>query len=67
MKTCSVEKCEGKHYAHSFCYKHYKKYRKYGNPLESKLESHKMARTPIYSIWCAMKQRCYYEKHKRIL
>lgn len=26
--------------------------------------SHKLSNTRLYNIWCAMKQRCYYSKHK---
>lgn len=26
--------------------------------------SHRMSNTRLYNIWCAMKQRCYYSKHK---
>lgn len=26
--------------------------------------SHKLSNTRLYNIWCGMKQRCYYPKHK---
>ena len=29
MKTCCVEGCNGKHYAHGFCNKHYQQFRKH--------------------------------------
>lgn len=28
------------------------------------ITSHKLSNTRLYNIWCAMKQRCYYSKHK---
>lgn len=32
-RTCSVGGCQGKHQARSYCFKHWKKWRKYGDPL----------------------------------
>ena len=32
-RICSVEGCHGKHQARSYCFKHWKKWRKYGDPL----------------------------------
>lgn len=33
MRICSVEGCENKHEAKGYCKRHYKAFRKYGNPL----------------------------------
>lgn len=30
----------------------------------STFERHGMRWTPVYSVWCSMKQRCFYKKHK---
>ena len=30
----------------------------------SNCTSHRLSDTRLYNIWCAMKQRCYYSKHK---
>jgi hypothetical protein len=38
-KTCSVEGCNGKHYAKGFCQKHYTQYRKYGEIIDNKPKS----------------------------
>ncbi len=34
MRTCSVENCERKHFAHEYCNKHYQQIRKFGKILE---------------------------------
>ena len=33
MRKCSIEGCEGKHFGRSYCNKHYKKMKRYGDPL----------------------------------
>ena len=33
MKTCSIDGCERKHYGHGWCNGHWKRWRKYGDPL----------------------------------
>lgn len=48
-----------KHWAKSFCDKHYKKYRMYGDPLFSKRERHGKYGTPEYHVWIHMHSRCY--------
>lgn len=35
-RVCSVDGCENKHFCKGFCNKHYKKFKKYGDPLVSK-------------------------------
>lgn len=32
-RTCDVDGCKSAHYGHGFCVAHYKRYRKYGDPL----------------------------------
>jgi HNH endonuclease len=34
-RFCEINGCDSKHYGKGYCQKHYSKYRKYGNPLES--------------------------------
>jgi hypothetical protein len=36
MQSCSIENCENKYKAKGFCQKHYRKNKKYGNPLAKK-------------------------------
>jgi hypothetical protein len=36
MKSCSIENCENKYFCKGFCQKHYKKNKKYGDPLAKK-------------------------------
>ena len=62
MRFCSIEFCDHKHHALGFCKKHYKKFKKYGDPLFSKQEMHGMYSTPEYRAWKHMKDRCYNEK-----
>ena len=33
MKTCSIDKCDNTHRAKGYCANHYKRYRRWGNPL----------------------------------
>ena len=33
VRLCSVEGCENKHWAKEFCKSHYKKWRRFGDPL----------------------------------
>jgi hypothetical protein len=33
---CSVQECENPHYSKGFCISHYRRWRKYGDPLESR-------------------------------
>lgn len=35
----------------------------YENQLNSRV-THKLTNTRLYNIWCGMKQRCFYSKHK---
>jgi 5-methylcytosine-specific restriction endonuclease McrA len=34
MKECTITNCHGKHEAKGYCRKHYRKWKRYGNPLE---------------------------------
>ena len=53
---CSVDGCDGPHDAAGFCASHYWRWRKYGTPLAGR--QHGMSRTPTYSSWRSMIQRC---------
>ena len=33
MKICKIDECNSKHYGLGFCKKHYKRFKKHGNPL----------------------------------
>lgn len=56
MKKCNVENCENKHLAKGYCQKHYAKFRKYGDPLHTKL--HGMSNSSEYKIWRGIIDRC---------
>lgn len=52
MKKCSIENCDNKHYANSYCSKHYYKYIK-------------KRPSPEQYAWSHMKQRCFNPNNKR--
>ncbi len=56
MKTCKVNGCDNKYFSLGYCRKHYKKFKKYGDPLFTKL--HHMTTTTEYQTWEDMKARC---------
>ena len=59
MKICKVEGCNRKYYGLGYCSKHYKKFKKYGDPLVGiEKELHGMKYTPEYKTWEKMKDRC---------
>ena len=60
MKKCNVENCENKHLAKGYCEKHYAKFKKYGDPLHTKL--HGMSNSSEYKIWRGMIDRCCNKK-----
>ena len=59
MRKCSIENCNRKHHSKDYCKMHYKRYKKHGDPLIVKRNSHGFYRHPLYHIWGSMKQRCY--------
>lgn len=61
---CSVENCGKKHDSHGFCGAHMAKFRKYGDPLFTKNQTHKLSHTPEYWILAGMKRRCYNKNEK---
>ncbi len=64
MRICSIPGCDNKYYGKDYCNKHYKRFKKYGNPLCNKKETHSMSQTAEYDAWFNMKVRCYNKKHK---
>ena len=58
-KICLVIECINDAKALGLCPKHYKKKKKYGDPLFSKIELHGMSKYPEYLVWKGMKSRCY--------
>ena len=64
MEICKIKDCEEKHEAKGYCNKHYQRFKKYGDPLHTKMEMHGMTETPEYQTWANMKDRCYNKKCK---
>jgi hypothetical protein len=58
QRTCTVDKCERKHYGNGYCWMHYIRLRR-GQPVGS-AESVKTGGTkhPLYSTWVNVKTRC---------
>ena len=59
MRICKIESCKKQAKAKDYCNKHYQKWLKYGNPLQTKQKRHGLINTPEYYTWCSMKTRCY--------
>lgn len=62
MRLCTIEDCNGKHYANGYCQKHYLRWWRHGDPFyieRKELEMHGMTAAPEYKVWCDMKSRCY--------
>jgi len=55
---CLVEECNNKHFGLGYCEKHYRKFKRYGDPSIAKIEKHGMKKTPEYQVWCNLKSRC---------
>lgn len=65
---CTIVGCYKEHEAGGYCQAHYAKFKKYGDPLAGKtFESHGMEKSPEYSVWLNMKQRCYNPKNGRYI
>lgn len=65
MRKCKLSTCNRNHYSKGYCEKHYRRWKKWGNPNYLSLEQHGMWESPEYRAWSAMKQRCYNHKDKR--
>lgn len=48
--TCSVAKCDGRAYCKSYCDKHYRKFRMYGDPLVGRSNT-RLSGTPEQRFW----------------
>ena len=58
METCKVDGCENKIHAKACCDTHYRRFKKYGDPLHIEQERHGMINTSEYSCWNHIKSRC---------
>lgn len=58
---CLAENCDSKPIAKGFCDKHYRKFRKYGDPNFEVREMHGMKKTKPYRTWRHIKDRCFNE------
>jgi hypothetical protein len=61
---CKINECPNTHYALGYCKKHYKRFKKWGDPNILKQEVNHMSRTKIYHTWANMKNRCYDKNSK---
>lgn len=64
--SCSIEDCEKAVSARGWCPMHYRRWRKYANPLTfvNHNERHGKKNTPEYASWLKMKERCYGVNHR---
>lgn len=65
MPICSIANCKNKHKGLGYCSLHYQRFKKKGTTSDSnfkKQEKHGLKKTPEYSVWSAMKKRCYNQK-----
>jgi hypothetical protein len=58
---CKIEGCEDRVHAKGWCQKHYRKWKKYNDPLFTK--RHGYSDHPLYSVWQNMRARCYYSSY----
>lgn len=60
MSKCLVENCERTIRANGYCERHYKNYKRTGNPLGAtkRLTRGVATRHPLYRMWAGMRQRC---------
>ena len=58
-RICTVDGCNSDYYGLDYCNKHWQRFKKYGDPLFTKTESHTLKNTPEYRSWSALKNRCY--------
>lgn len=58
MKRCKIENCNGKYVAKDYCSRHYQRFKFHGDPLYTEREFHGSIKTPEYSAWNNMKDRC---------
>lgn len=59
MKTCSVENCKNKHSGLGYCKKHYKRFKRYGDPLlVKKVVGEERSNHPLYRTYKGIKDRC---------
>jgi len=56
MRVCSIEGCEEKHVAKSYCSRHYYMFHVHGDPLSHGYPPH--SDTPEYISWHGAKDRC---------
>ena len=68
MRKCSINNCGGKHYARSYCIRHYERWKRYKNPLGTSLKkcknsncNHKISRQD--KEYCAI---CRHSQKRRI-
>ena len=58
MGVCKVDRCNRKDISKGYCSKHYQRFRKYGDPLYTKVELHGKKHEYIYNVWRGIKARC---------
>lgn len=63
MKVCKINGCKDKIVARGWCNKHYKRWKRYDDPLFTKNHGH--SKDPLYTVWTDMKTRCYNKNYKQ--
>ncbi len=64
MRICKIKGCGKKYRALDYCNKHYKRWKKYGDPNYTQIEMHGLHKTSEYSTWANMKDRCLNPRQK---
>lgn len=57
MNTCSISTCFNRVYGHGWCNRHWRSWRRHGDPERVK-DQHGKVGTPVYRSWGGMVSRC---------